>query len=99
MRLAPVTLALPAILFALAGCSNAVDDIDKIVDCANICDRYQECVDSEYDTDACRDRCENIVESEDPRAANECDTCLDDRSCSEAVFPCADDCTEILLGD
>lgn len=73
-------------------------EIDESVDCNDVCNRYQSCYDSSYDTAACRDRCETLVDAEggDPRAANECDTCMDDRSCASAVFSCAAPCAGIL---
>lgn len=71
-----------------------VDEIDMAVDCANLCDRYRDCFDSDYDTGACRDRCHEMVDR-DPRVANECDTCLDSRACSES-FSCADECSGLI---
>ncbi len=80
-----------------AGCS-ATTEIDEEVDCRDVCNRYQSCYDSSYDTAACRDRCGALVDAVggDPRAANECDTCMDDRSCFSAVFNCAQPCEGIL---
>ena len=31
-----------------------------------------------------------------PRAANDCDTCLDDRSCASSVFSCSVECAGLL---
>jgi len=82
---------------ALVACGVA-ETIDQDVDCRNVCDRYQSCYDSSYDTAACRDRCHNVVDGDGGRsyAANECDTCMDDRSCAAAVFGCAAPCAGIL---
>lgn len=93
-----------AILFFLAagpfaiGCSNPVTEIDESVDCMDLCERYRSCFDADYDTGACRERCNGLVDADGgrPRAANDCDTCLDDRSCTSAVFTCNTECAGLL---
>jgi hypothetical protein len=77
------------------GCnSGPLHDLDVVVDCDDLCDRYASCFDSEYDTASCRDRCHDVADR-DPNSANECDTCLDARSCSGS-FPCADYCYGLI---
>lgn len=87
------TLALTAAL--AVGCVNPVEEIDETVDCIDLCNRYRDCYDSAYDVDACRGRCEELADGADPRAANDCDTCLDGRACVES-FPCADECYGLI---
>lgn len=94
MRALLTAFALSSVAFAI-GCSNPIDEIDELVDCANICDRYRDCYDESYDASACRDRCEGLTDS-DPNAADSCDACLDDRSCVEATFTCGPDCVGII---
>ena len=86
------------VLMALcaASCSDAADDIDQFSDCIEICGRYQECFDEDYDTDACADRCEAMDRRNDQTEIDQCDNCLDDRSCAESVFPCALECSDIV---
>jgi hypothetical protein len=77
------------------GCqSGPIHDIDVEVDCNDLCNRYRDCYDSSYDVVACRNRCDE-TNNTDPASANECDTCLDSRSCTEA-FACADECYGLL---
>lgn len=90
------TLSLCAFLFgsaaiAVSGC----DEADQAVDCSQICNRYQECFDEDYDVSACIDRCRPMLD-EDPHGADDCEACIDDRSCTGAVFNCASDCAGIV---
>jgi hypothetical protein len=86
-------LALAIALLATGGC----DDIDRAFDCSKICNRYQDCFDGNYDVDTCVDRCEdNAGDSEDfDQHADDCESCIDDRSCNES-FACALDCVGIV---
>jgi hypothetical protein len=90
-----------AILFALAALTpfalSACDDIDQAFDCAQICQRYDDCVDSDYDVDGCTDRCETNADESDDFAdqADACESCLDDRTCS-GIFPCIDECIGVV---
>lgn len=82
-------------LGTITGCANdPVHEIDMAVDCADVCNRYRDCFDASYDTDACRARCHDMVDH-DPNAANACDACLDGESCVSS-FTCADECQGIL---
>ena len=70
---------------------------DEASDCSVICDKYQDCFDSNYDTDACYDRC--VARADDMSSRNqedECESCIDDLSCGEAVFECTDNCVGII---
>ncbi len=81
--------------FGLVGCA---DEIDELFDCSQICNRYEECIDGDYDVDGCIDRCETNADEEEGFAerADNCETCLDgDDSCAESL-PCADDCVGIV---
>lgn len=90
MRITFLLFALALTSFGL-GCA----EIDQTVDCNDVCNRYQSCYDASYDTMACRNRCETFA-NDNPRAANDCDTCLDDRSCASSVFSCGGECAGIL---
>lgn len=96
MRIAFALFSLVSMAFA-AGC-DPVTQIDQSVDCRDVCNRYQSCFDASYDTAACRNRCEGLVDADggNPRAANDCDTCIDDMSCLSAVFSCQSACAGIL---
>ena len=80
---------------SLAGCKNdPVHEIDMAVDCTNVCNRYRDCFDANYNTGACEDRCHAMVDH-DPNSANACDSCLDAHSCTGS-FGCAGECQGIL---
>ena len=94
-----IALVLSSLLsFAFIGGCNPITEIDQTVDCNDVCNRYQSCFDASYDVAACRNRCEGLVDADGgrPRAANDCDTCMDDRSCVSAVFSCGVPCAGIL---
>lgn len=83
--------------FAAVGCS-AADEISNTVDCHQVCQRYKDCFNADYDVEGCTDKCED---SADDSAARErklemCDSCIDDRSCNDAAFNCADECLGIV---
>jgi hypothetical protein len=87
-------LAFASIIFAgSAGCS----EVDEAFDCAQICGRYSDCFDANYDVDACRNRCESNADTEPGFAdkADACENCLDDRSCTGS-FACTSECVGIV---
>ncbi len=71
------------------GCGEA----EELADCQAICEKKQECVDGEYDVSACRSDCESKSDSDEDyrQEANECEACLDGKSCTEAIS-CLDNC-------
>ena len=93
-----LSLAIAVAPFGLVGCSDTVDDVSNHIDCHQVCQRYADCFKSDYDVDGCTDKCKD---SADDDAARErklemCDSCIEDRSCGEATFKCADDCLGIV---
>lgn len=93
-----LALGLFVITCSIAGCSDTVDDITNSIDCSSVCQRYADCFKSDYDVDGCTDRCENSADNDDDRQRKlrTCDDCIDDRSCTDATFNCADDCIGIV---
>jgi hypothetical protein len=86
------------LLFGAALGSGCVDEIDRVTDCQDICSRYADCFDSNYDVGACRTRCaDNARDSATfDQKVDQCENCLDDRSCSNAVFGCSVECMTIV---
>jgi hypothetical protein len=84
-------------LAAVIGCS-AADEVKDEIDCQQVCKRYSECFNSDYDVDACQDKCENNAGSDDDKRAKlrSCDDCIDDKSCTDATFNCATECAGIV---
>ncbi len=71
--------------------------IDRAYDCNEICDKYRDCADANYDSSACASRCrDNAADSEAfEDKADECQSCIDDRSCTSAAFGCGTECAGI----
>lgn len=88
------------LLLTLLGLSASVGctAIDRASDCQQICDRYRDCIDSAYDTSACARRCrDNAANSESAdQRVDQCENCLDDRSCTSSVWNCAGECAGIV---
>ena len=83
-----------ALVLAGAGC-NA---IDRVTDCQDICARYADCYDSTYDVSSCRSKCSDEADDNEDfdQLVDQCENCLDDRSCTSAVFSCSVDCHTIV---
>jgi hypothetical protein len=79
---------------ALGGCSDAKNTIT----CSDVCNRYQDCFDEDYDVSSCVDRCKSRAGSDDDKQSqlNQCDACIDDKSCTAAAFSCATECVSIV---
>jgi hypothetical protein len=90
-KLSLASLFFGSLLLAGSGCDEAKQEID----CGNICNRYEECTSDDYDVSACIDRCDEKLDSDSDRA-EECADCIDDRSCTGAVFNCAAECAGIV---
>lgn len=91
-------LAAFSLTTALAVTQPGCDSAERAYNCDQICDKYKECVDDTYDDDACGSRCRDAAadsESYEDKA-DECQACIDDRSCTGAVFGCADECAGIV---
>jgi len=88
-------LSLTAALWATTpGCGA----VDRIYDCNQICNKYEECVNANYDVGACKTRCEDSAASNEAYEdkADDCQACIDDRSCAGAVFGCGAECVGIV---
>ncbi len=78
----------------LVGCS----EVDEAIDCNQICNRYKDCFDANYDVSACASRCESNADNVANYAdkVDACENCIDDRSCASATFGCAAECSTIV---
>ena len=74
-----------ALSLGILGFATSCGEVDDFLDCANICDRYDECLDDRLDRNDCIDRCQDSGSDLDA-----CDECLDDDgSCFECSLSCA----------
>src|SRR5687768_17183248 len=82
----------------LAAAGSSCGTAEELFDCQSVCSRYKTCFNQQYDVDACRNRCKENSEKdrEFKRKADTCETCIDDRSCSEATFKCAASCGSVV---
>lgn len=83
---------------SVLGSCAVVQHVDTAIDCAGICDRYQSCFDSSYDTSACAARCRKSA-SKDPdfrRKADVCHACISERSCVKATVACVTECVSVV---
>jgi hypothetical protein len=81
----------------LAACSeNPIQTIDRSSDCAEICDKYKDCLSSDYNTAACRDKCTDMKDPKGTAKIDRCEACIKENSCSGSVFKCSSDCVGIV---
>ncbi len=87
-------LALVALMPLVGGCSAA----SRVLNCSTICDRYEQCIDSELDTGQCVKTCERKGAEDQSFAqkAEACKQCLAGRSCVGASA-CVLDCVPVII--
>ncbi|MDX2052859.1 MAG: hypothetical protein SFV15_10735 [Polyangiaceae bacterium] len=81
------------------GCSDdPVEQITNKITCRDVCGRYKDCIDSNYNVDMCVSKCEADASAEEAKEQklNTCETCLDDKSCTDSVFKCGVECTGVV---
>src|SRR3954466_11125550 len=91
---------IPALAVALllgnfaVGCSDA----ENVVSCADVCDKYKSCINSDYDVVSCTSNCEDTANDSADRQKqlDSCASCIEDRSCSGAVFNCTTECASVI---
>lgn len=90
-------------VFALFLTSSAIvvavgcNEIDILTDCQQICDKYEDCFDADYDVSQCRSRCDENADAEAfADKVDACENCIDDKTCSGAAFNCATECGGIV---
>ena len=87
-----------ALGFVIAG--TGCSEVGSTIDCHKICNRYKDCVDSNYDVDNCESRCQADSSDKDKdaaleKAADDCEKCQDDKACAENG-QCAVACASIV---
>jgi hypothetical protein len=88
--------SLLAMTLAFVAAAPACSTVENKYNCDQICDRYADCFDQSYDTDACQADCEEQAEDSGfADHAEDCEACIDDRSCSGS-FACIDECVGIV---
>jgi type II secretory pathway component PulF len=83
------TLFAATILMSLATMGGCVE-IGAAIDCQQMCDELQTCIDSDLNVDRCTERCENRADSSRLRKRlDQCTDCLDEGyACAEITTAC-----------
>ena len=82
-----------AVVLLLGACG-----VDAALDCHAICERYRSCFESSYDVGACEVRCRDRSSSTPDyrRQADQCNACIDERSCAASTFNCVGQCASVV---
>ena len=91
-----ISFSLLLAVLGACGKDDPITAIDRTTDCSNICSKYKECISGDYDTDACEDRCTDMVSANKTDRIDECESCVDDKSCTNSAFSCASECVGIV---
>ncbi|HVJ18120.1 MAG TPA: hypothetical protein VM686_22020 [Polyangiaceae bacterium] len=95
-----LALATVVALGVAAGCAedDFLDPLSSNLDCQEVCESYEECVDPYYDVAACRSRCLDETADDDTLKdrLSDCETCLDDSFCGDGIYPCSGICAGFL---
>lgn len=93
----PLLIAFGVSLFGVS-CS-AADPITNKFDCKDVCQRYADCFDHNYDVDACRNRCESDASNSDDKQKklDDCHDCIGDQSsCVSDIAKCSTSCASFV---
>lgn len=90
-------IALLGIGLTFAGCSDAEDVITSAPECTDVCDRFQDCFDDDFDVVGCAQDCTDaaIDDEEFQDRVEECNACVD-RTCDAEEFTCTAVCAGIV---
>jgi hypothetical protein len=78
----------------LAG--GSCDKAEAALDCQGVCDRYKDCINSDFDATACASNCRDKADDDDFRNdVDECDDCLGG-SCVNDATQCATECASVI---
>lgn len=95
-----LTRLIPAAALALllGNCVLGCSDAENTISCAEVCDKYKSCINSDYDVASCTSKCEDKANDSASRQdqLDSCDSCIQDRSCSGAVFNCTTECATVI---
>jgi hypothetical protein len=78
---------------AVSACDS--DEADELLQCADICNAFIDCTNSEADVDDCIDQCEE-QESNTSAAFEGCEDCVDSNACENNVWQCETECAAVI---
>jgi hypothetical protein len=81
-------------LVGAGGC----DETQNAWNCSDLCNRYRDCFDNNYDVNACNSRCQNLANNNQiiDERANACQNCMNQNSCAMATTFNCPDCVGIV---
>jgi hypothetical protein len=85
--------ALGALTLSGIGCSSA-DAIKNNFTCHDVCQRYADCFNANYDVSGCEDRCKNTADDSNTKQGmlDDCHDCIGDKSCVGDIASCSSTC-------
>ena len=85
-------------LLLTTACGDDPERVANRITCSDVCQRYADCFDANYDVEGCVDRCTNdaTADEEKEERLEVCQACIDERSCASAVFSCTTECTPFV---
>jgi hypothetical protein len=90
---AVATLVIAGVGLVWSSCAT----VDSEVDCGRICDKYQACINPDYDISACDSRCEaNGAERASTGDLDACESCIDEATCGGQAHDCDDACAGVV---
>lgn len=98
MRILPTCVSSIILGLACLSCGEA-DKVENKISCSQVCNRYKDCFDSNYDVKGCTSSCETEANKDEDkdRRLEQCNDCIDDQSCSSSAFHCTTECAGVLL--
>lgn len=87
-----------SLAFGCGGDDDTSSNTPNPVSCSDVCQRYADCFDSNYDVDQCTVDYTNDTTSDQEKAGKlqACSGCMSDKSCTSAVFSCATECAPFV---
>jgi hypothetical protein len=95
-------IALAAVLAFVAGASGCDDNTDTLFtgnNCDDACSRYAACYDTNFDVNACTDRCEASLDNNtfSAEVSDSCLDCIGDSACNTPTYTCSAACNAIII--
>ncbi|NLE87473.1 MAG: hypothetical protein GX607_13870 [Myxococcales bacterium] len=90
------SIGLVVLLLGLGGCG-ADDVVSTAPTCRDVCNRYQDCFDDDFDVTGCTHDCADAAIDDEAfqDRVESCEDCLD-RTCVAAAFACPAECAGIV---
>jgi hypothetical protein len=95
------TLPLAFMLLALSGVAcSAADPITNKFDCKDVCQRYADCFNPDYDVSGCDSRCQSDASNSDDKQQklDDCHDCIGSKdSCVKDFTSCSSSCGTFIV--